>query len=50
MLRPPKIERESDLKQVETMKFGYDDLALYSDHTSGGNAALRRPAVSQSRS
>ncbi len=38
MLRPPKIERESDLKQVETMKFGYDDLALYSDHTSGGNA------------
>jgi long-chain-alcohol oxidase len=38
MLRPPKIERESDLKQVEKMKFGYDDLLLYSDHTSGGNA------------
>ncbi|HEY9436677.1 MAG TPA: GMC family oxidoreductase [Blastocatellia bacterium] len=38
MLRPPKIERESDLKQVEKMKFGYDDLLLYSDHTIGGNA------------
>src|SRR5262245_17989129 len=37
MLRPPKIERESDLKQIEKMKFGYDDLLLYSDHTSGGN-------------
>jgi len=37
MLRPPKIEREADLKQIERMEFGYDDLLLYSDHTSGGN-------------
>ena len=37
-LRPPKIEREADLKKIETMKFGYDDLLLYSDHTSGGNS------------
>ncbi len=37
MLRPPRIEREADLKKVEMMKFGYDDLLLYSDHTSGGN-------------
>ncbi|HEX2491216.1 MAG TPA: GMC family oxidoreductase [Blastocatellia bacterium] len=43
MLRPPKIERESDLKQVEKMKFGYDDLLLYSDHTSGGNAYGKDP-------
>ncbi len=28
---------EADLKKVEMMKFGYDDLLLYSDHTSGGN-------------
>lgn len=37
-LRPPKIEKEADLKKIETMKFGYDDLMLYSDHTSGGNS------------
>ncbi len=37
MLRPPKIEAESDLKKIERMNFGYDDLLLYSDHTSGGN-------------
>jgi choline dehydrogenase-like flavoprotein len=43
MLRPPKIERESDLKQIEKMKFGYDDLLLYSDHTSGGNPYGRDP-------
>jgi hypothetical protein len=43
MLRPPKIERESDLKQIEMMKFGYDDLLLYSDHTSGGNSYGRGP-------
>ena len=43
MLRPPKIERESDLKQVEKMKFSYDDLLLYSDHTSGGNAYGKDP-------
>ncbi|MBA3240926.1 MAG: GMC family oxidoreductase, partial [Acidobacteria bacterium] len=37
LLRPPKIESEADLKQIEKLKFGYDDLILYSDHTSGGN-------------
>ncbi len=37
MLRPPRIEKESDLRKIESMKFGYDDLMLYSDHTSGGN-------------
>lgn len=37
LLRPPNIEGESDLRQVEKLKFGYDDLLLYSDHTSGGN-------------
>jgi choline dehydrogenase-like flavoprotein len=37
LLRPPRIEREADLKQIERLKFGYDDLLLYSDHTSGGN-------------
>ncbi|MCA1632994.1 MAG: GMC family oxidoreductase [Acidobacteria bacterium] len=37
LLRPPKIESEADLKQLERLKFGYDDLILYSDHTSGGN-------------
>src|SRR5262245_60323921 len=37
LLRPPRIEREADLKQIEKLKFGYDDLLLYSDHTSGGN-------------
>jgi choline dehydrogenase-like flavoprotein len=37
MLRPPKIEVESDLQKIEKMDFGYDDLLLYSDHTSGGN-------------
>jgi choline dehydrogenase len=38
LLRPPRIEREVDLKQIAKLKFGYDDLVLYSDHTSGGNA------------
>ena len=38
LLRPPRIEREADLKQIERLKFGYEDLILYSDHTSGGNA------------
>jgi choline dehydrogenase-like flavoprotein len=37
MLMPPKIEAQSDLKKIERMNFGYDDLLLYSDHTSGGN-------------
>jgi choline dehydrogenase-like flavoprotein len=41
MLRPPKIEREADLKQIEKLKFGYDDLLLYSDHTSGVDAQGR---------
>ncbi|HEX4945238.1 MAG TPA: GMC family oxidoreductase [Blastocatellia bacterium] len=38
LLRPPQIERASDLRQIEKLKFGYDDLLLYSDHTSGGNS------------
>lgn len=38
LLRPPHIEQASDLRQLEKLKFGYDDLLLYSDHTSGGNA------------
>lgn len=41
LLRPPRIERAADLKQIERLKFGYDDLVLYSDHTSGGNAYSR---------
>ncbi|MCI0664840.1 MAG: GMC family oxidoreductase, partial [Acidobacteria bacterium] len=41
MLRPPKIEREADLGKIRTMNFGYDDLLLYSDHTSGGNPYAR---------
>jgi len=26
-----------DLKKIERLKFTYNDLILYSDHTSGGN-------------
>lgn len=37
LLRPPRIERERDLAQIEKLKFSYEDLVLYSDHTSGGN-------------
>jgi choline dehydrogenase-like flavoprotein len=37
LLRPPVIEKPSDLKKIERMKFTYNDLILYSDHTSGGN-------------
>ena len=37
LLRPPVIEKEADLKKIESLKFTYDDLILYSDHTSGGN-------------
>jgi choline dehydrogenase len=37
LLRPPKVENDADLKVLEKLKFGYDDLVLYSDHTSGGN-------------
>jgi len=37
MLRPPRIECENDLKKIEALDFGYEDVILYSDHTSGGN-------------
>lgn len=37
LLRPPRIEGTRDLAQIEKLKFGYNDLVLYSDHTSGGN-------------
>lgn len=37
LLRPPVIEKTSDLKKIEALKFTYNDLILYSDHTSGGN-------------
>jgi choline dehydrogenase-like flavoprotein len=37
ILRPPRIETEADLKRIERLDFGYDDLILYSDHTCGGN-------------
>ncbi len=37
LLRPPVIERPSDLKKIETLRFTYNDLIAYSDHTSGGN-------------
>lgn len=38
LLQPPRIERESDIRQIEKLRFGFDDVVLYSDHTSGGNA------------
>jgi choline dehydrogenase-like flavoprotein len=37
LLRPPTIEKAADLKKIETLKFSYNDLISYSDHTSGGN-------------
>lgn len=37
LLRPPSIENRADLKKIDTMDFTYNDLILYSDHTSGGN-------------
>ena len=37
LLRPPVIESTADLQKIETMKFTYNDLISYSDHTSGGN-------------
>ena len=37
LLRPPVIERPSDLAKIENLKFTYNDLISYSDHTSGGN-------------
>lgn len=37
LLRPPVIEKPSDLEKIEDLKFTYNDLISYSDHTSGGN-------------
>ncbi|HEX8491273.1 MAG TPA: GMC oxidoreductase [Pyrinomonadaceae bacterium] len=37
LLRPPLIEKRDDLKKIESLKFKYNDLILYSDHTSSGN-------------
>lgn len=37
LLRPPAIEKPADLAKIENLKFTYNDLILYSDHTSGGN-------------
>ena len=37
LLRPPTIETSRDLQKIEKLKFTYNDLILYSDHTSGGN-------------
>jgi len=37
LLRPPRIEKPSDLERIENLKFTYNDLISYSDHTSGGN-------------
>lgn len=37
LLRPPVIEKPSDLDRIEHLKFTYNDLISYSDHTSGGN-------------
>jgi choline dehydrogenase-like flavoprotein len=37
LLRPPLVEKPSDLERIEKLKFTYNDLLSYSDHTSGGN-------------
>ncbi len=37
LLRPPVIEKPSDIERIEKLKFTYNDLISYSDHTSGGN-------------
>ena len=37
LLRPPVIEKPSHLERIEHLKFTYNDLISYSDHTSGGN-------------
>ena len=37
LLRPPVIEKPSDIERIEKLKFTYNDLITYSDHTSGGN-------------
>ena len=36
LLRPPVIEKPSDVEKIEKLKFTYNDLISYSDHTSGG--------------
>ena len=45
MLRPPRIERESDLPEIERLEMSYDRLLLYSDHTSGGNSIGADPGL-----
>ena len=50
LLDPPRIEREADLRALETRRFGYDEVLLYSDHTSGGmpiGIDARRGAVNE---
>ncbi|HEX6731161.1 MAG TPA: GMC family oxidoreductase [Pyrinomonadaceae bacterium] len=45
LLRPPTIQSQADLKKIDSLDFTYNDLILYSDHTSGGNqfgADIRR--------
>ncbi len=37
LLRPPVIEKPQDVEKLERLSFTYNDLILYSDHTSGGN-------------
>jgi choline dehydrogenase-like flavoprotein len=37
LLRPPVIEGMEDLEKLKNLDFTYNDLVLYSDHTSGGN-------------
>ena len=37
LVRPPVIEKPADLEKIEKLKFSYNDLISYSDHTSGGN-------------
>jgi choline dehydrogenase-like flavoprotein len=51
LLRPPVIEKPSDLEKIENLKFTYNDLITYSDHTSGGNqsgADVRRGVTNSS--
>lgn len=51
LLRPPLIEKPSDLEKIENLKFTYNDLISYSDHTSGGNqfgADVRRGVTNSS--
>ena len=45
MLRPPRIERESDLAELQRLELSYDRLLLYSDHTSGGNSFGADPGL-----